>query len=211
MTVRRRGRHDVGVDARVVEPEPLPVLGLERPRVAVVGVLVGTAERDVGVAELAAHVLVVQRLGHEARDAREAPVGQRELADPVGALGRDHLLQDALVLLRARLRDAPAGEPQADALDEVAVPVQRLVEADPALGAAPVRAGEDLEAGDVASPASQPAACLAELDPQVDVLAGDVHALDLRARRAARGCSPGALRSRASAPADPRCRESTRR
>ena len=45
------GRDDVGVDARVVEPEPLPVLGAERPGVAGVGVLVGAPERDVGVAE----------------------------------------------------------------------------------------------------------------------------------------------------------------
>src|SRR5208282_5969860 len=98
----------------------------------------------------------------------------------VGALGRDHLLQDPLVVLGAGLGDPPAGEPQADAPDEVAVAIERLVAVDPALGAAPVGAREDLEAGDVAPPASQPAAPLAELDPQVDVLAGHVHALDLQ-------------------------------
>ena len=96
------------------------------------------------------------------RDPREAAVGERELAHPVGALGGDHLGEHALVLLGAGLDDAPVGELEADALDEVAVAVERLVEADPALGAAPVGAREDLEARDVAPAPAQPAALLAE-------------------------------------------------
>ena len=52
----------------------------------------------------------------------------------------------ALASRRARRRT------QADAPDEVAVAVERLVAVDPALGAPPVGAREDLEAGDVAPP-----------------------------------------------------------
>ena len=103
-------------------------------------------------------VLVVERLGHEARDPREAPVGERELADPVRALGGDHLLQHRSFSSALASTTRPSVELQADAADEVAVAVQRLVAVDPALGAAPVGAGEDLEAGDVAPPAAEPAA-----------------------------------------------------
>src|SRR5664280_3865079 len=83
-----------------------------------------------------AHVLVVERMGHEAGDAREAPVGERELAHAVSSLGGDHLREDRLFLLRAGLGHPALGKGQANALDEVAVAVEGLVEADPALGAA---------------------------------------------------------------------------
>ena len=86
----------------------------------------------------------------------------------------------ALVLLGARLGDAALGERQTHALDEVAVAVERLVEVDPPLGPAPVGAREDLEARDVATAPAQPAALLADADPQVDVLAHDVHPLDVQ-------------------------------
>jgi hypothetical protein len=85
----------------------------------------------------------------------------------------------ALVLLRARVRHAPVDERQPHALDEVPVPVQRLIAIDPALRAAPIRAREKLEARDVAAPASQPAALLADAHPQIRILALHVHTLDV--------------------------------
>src|SRR6185312_5038942 len=91
-----------------------------------------------------------------------------------------HLFEDRLVLLGARLDDAALGEAKADPLDEVPVAVERLVEADPPLGPAPVGAREELEAGDVPASPAEPTAALAELHPQVDVLALHVQALDLQ-------------------------------
>src|SRR5580693_2185534 len=67
---------DIRVHARVVEAKLLPALGGHLTGIAVVSILVGAPERDVGVAELTTGVLVVERLGHEAGDPREAPVGE---------------------------------------------------------------------------------------------------------------------------------------
>ncbi len=92
----------------------------------------------------------------------------------VATISRQHVL----VVLGRGLHDAPVGELQADAAHEVAVAVERLVEGDPALGPAPVRAREDLEARDVAAAAADPLALLAEQDAQIDVLADDVQPLD---------------------------------
>ena len=64
-------------------------------RVAVVGVGDRHADGQVRVAERPAHVLVVERAGHEAVDPREPRVGQRELADTVAAGCRDDLLAAA--------------------------------------------------------------------------------------------------------------------
>ena len=85
---------------------------------------------DVGVAERAADVLVVEGLGHEAGDPREAPVGERELADLVGALGRDHLGEHAArSARRSPRRRARRANSRRMPLHEVAVAVERLVEA----------------------------------------------------------------------------------
>ena len=69
---------------------------------------------------------------------REAPVGERELADLVGVLGRDHLQEQLLVPAAVALDHLALVRTEADVLDEAAVAVERLGEADPALGSAPV-------------------------------------------------------------------------
>src|ERR1700691_3000247 len=72
------------------------------------------------------------------------------------------------------------GELQADALDEISIAIERLVEADPACAPAPVWAGEDLKAGDVATAPAQPAPLLADAHPKIDVLPEHMHALDVQ-------------------------------
>ena len=80
------------------------------------------------------------------------------------------------------LTTRPSCELEPHALDDVAVAIERLVEVDPALRAAPVGAREDLEARDVATAAANPLAALPQADKQIDIIALDVQALDLRAR-----------------------------
>src|SRR3984885_2292282 len=174
------GRDNVGVNARVVKAEALPFLVADRRGVAIECVLIGTSHCDVGVAEATADVLVIQGLGHEAGNPREAAIGERELPHAIGPLGGDHLLENLLVALSAGLGHPAVDKLKPDTLNEIPVAIQRLVAVDPALGAAPVRTGEDLEAEDVAPASSQPPPLLADAHPQVDVLALNVQPLDLQ-------------------------------
>jgi hypothetical protein len=56
--------------------------------------------------------------------------------------------------------------------------VERLTEPDPAIGTAPIRRGEDLEARNVASTATNPLALLADGEPDVGVLSDHMQTFD---------------------------------
>src|SRR3989344_3253919 len=148
------GRNDIGVHRGIVEAEALCLLVGEVRDVTRVCIALVHAECDVRIAVRAADILVEKGLGHELRDARVALVGKRVLAYLVGAGRRYHLLEKLLVGLGFRLHDAAPSEPELDAGDLVAVAIERLIDAYPAIRATPIGRGENFEARNIA-PASR--------------------------------------------------------
>ena len=60
-----------------------------------------------------------------------------------------------------------------------AISIERLIEPDPAFGAATIGRGKELEAGDVAARAAKPRALVSELDPEIGIGAFDMESVYL--------------------------------
>ena len=120
------GGDDVGVHRGVVETERFGLLGCELTHIAREGVAIRHAEREVRVAEGAAHVLIKKCLRHEFGDARVAAVGQRIFADPVCIFRGNHFLEQLFVGCGRAFYDVAILEPQLNTGDLVAIAVKRL-------------------------------------------------------------------------------------
>ena len=167
--------HQVPVEGRVVEAQLPLERSVHRGGVAGVGVGVGGPDGDVAVSVPPAEVFVKEGVGHEPVDPREAPVGQRKLADPFRAPVHRKLADgERLAGFGVDLDGVPLFKGQFHPLDVVAAPVGGEVRIVGPFGAAPVRGDEDLETGDVMAGYPRPFPLHARRDPEVAMGGFDV-------------------------------------
>src|SRR3989344_488874 len=138
---------------------------------------------DLGLAVWPAHVLVVKGLGHEFRDAGVAFVGQRVLAHFVRPLGRYHLLEQFFIGLRLRLHHDAVLEFELNARYFRAVAIERLVEFDPAFGAAPIGRGKYFEARHIDPATGEPIALFTDAYPHIHITPDRMQAVYPRRKR----------------------------
>ncbi len=88
------------------------------------------------------------------------------------------MLEKLFILLRFSLDNQTFLKFQLDALDKLAMGINRLVEPDPTLRAAPVGRGEYLEARNVPAAPAVPKPSLAQFDPKVRIRARNMELID---------------------------------
>src|SRR3989338_6771363 len=107
-------------------------------------------------------------------------IGQRVFSDFVRAFCCYHFFQKFFIGLGAALHHLAVLEPQLDAGDFVAVAVERLVNAEPTVGATPVRRGENFKGWNVATRTRVPRTLFSEGVPNIHVFAHRMQAVNLR-------------------------------